>query len=61
MKISIEIEGSFGSDFQEEAGITMLELLIRSWLDHHNKSHKRTDLWATGSIDNNGVGRLLHL
>lgn len=44
MKIVIEIDGKFGSDFRNECGPETLELMLNAWKQFEESRHKKTKL-----------------
>jgi hypothetical protein len=42
--ISVEIDANFGSSFQEETALRMLEKVVRSWKEFHLSKHSKNQI-----------------
>jgi hypothetical protein len=42
--ISVEIDATFGSSFQEETALRMLEKVVRSWKEFHLSKHSKNQI-----------------
>jgi hypothetical protein len=42
--ISVEIEATFGSQFQEESAVAMLEKVVQSWTEFYRSKHSKNTI-----------------
>ena len=42
--ISVEIDATFGSQFQEESAVAMLEKVMQSWMEFYQSKHSNNHI-----------------
>lgn len=44
MKIKVDINVKWGSEFQRDCGLNMLEIYLREWKEFYEKVHSQTKI-----------------